>query len=115
MGASGANRLVDRRGLAAPVLPTDAGQIGRAESIYAEVIKGNPDDPDLLQAAKNLSARRTMAEGGYGSLADGTGTFRDALHDKGQAVALEPVPCMALIYRPAITCGPACPTSGRWP
>lgn len=67
----------------------DAGQIGRAESIYAEVIKGNPDDPDLLQAAKNLSARRTMAEGGYGSLADGTGTFRDALRDKSQAVALE--------------------------
>lgn len=67
----------------------DAGQIGRAESIYAEVIKANPDDPDLQQAAKNLSARRTMAEGGYDSLAQGKGSFRDVLRDQAQSVALE--------------------------
>lgn len=67
----------------------DAGQIGRAESIYQEALKANPNDPDLQQALKDLAARRTMAEGGYGLLADGNGSYRDVLRDKSQATQLE--------------------------
>jgi tetratricopeptide (TPR) repeat protein len=43
----------------------------------------------LLQAQKNLSACKTMDEGGYGALADGEGSFRDVLRNKEEAVSLE--------------------------
>lgn len=66
-----------------------AGQIGRAEKIYADVLKANPNDPDLQQALKNLSARRTMSEGGYDKFANGESSFRDALRDKEGARVLE--------------------------
>ena len=36
-----------------------------------------------------MSARNTLAEGGYDSLADGKGSYRDILKDKDQSVALE--------------------------
>lgn len=66
-----------------------AGQIGRAEKIYAEVVKANPHDPDLAQALKNLSARRTMEEGGYDKFqADGS-SYRNALRNEAQARELE--------------------------
>ena len=40
-------------------------------------------------ALKNLSARRTLDEGGYDALADGKGSYRDILKNKGEAVSLE--------------------------
>jgi len=67
----------------------DAGQISRAEGIYHEAIKANPNDPELQQALKDLAARRTMAEGGYDTLAGGQGSYRDVLRDKSQAARLE--------------------------
>lgn len=67
----------------------NAGQISKAESLYSEVIKNNPNDPELQQALKDLSARRTMAEGGYEKLEDGKGSYRDVIRDKDQAVSLE--------------------------
>jgi len=67
----------------------NAGQITKAESLYSEVIKNNPNDPELQQALKDLSARRTMAEGGYEKLEDGKGSYRDVIRDKDQAVSLE--------------------------
>lgn len=66
-----------------------AGQIARAEGIYEELIKANPKDSDLQQALKDLAARRTMAEGGYDSLANGEGSYRDVLRDKARAAELE--------------------------
>lgn len=66
-----------------------AGQASRAEAIYSELLKANPNDPDLNQALKNVSAQRTMKEGGYESLQSGTGSYRDILRDKEQAVTLE--------------------------
>ncbi len=67
----------------------DAGQIARAEGIYHEAIKANPAAPDLQQALKDLAARRTLAEGGYDTLADGKGSYRDVLRDKSQSTQLE--------------------------
>lgn len=66
-----------------------SGQASRAESVYDEVLRANPSDADVAQALKDLSARKTLDEGGYEALADGTGSYRDILKDKAEAVALE--------------------------
>ncbi len=63
--------------------------ISKAEAAYNEVLKLRPNDPDIALALKNLSARRTMAEGGYDALADGSGSYRDILRNKAEAVSLE--------------------------
>lgn len=67
----------------------DAGDVKRGERVLQEVIKSSPNDPDLNQALKNISARRTMDEGGYEKLAGGEGSYRDILKDEKQAAALE--------------------------
>jgi tetratricopeptide (TPR) repeat protein len=48
-----------------------------------------PSDNDLAQALKNVSARKTLDEGGYEALADGSGSFRDILKDKQESIILE--------------------------
>lgn len=68
---------------------TWAGQINKAESVYTELQKTNPADQEISQALKNLSARRTMREGGYEALEDGKGSYRDILANKEQAISLE--------------------------
>lgn len=60
-----------------------------AEKILGELIRSSGYDTDLLQVQKNLSAHKTMDEGGYGALADGTGSYRDILRNKDEAVSLE--------------------------
>ncbi len=67
----------------------DAGQIGRGERVLAELLRQMPNDNDLAQALKNVSARKTLNEGGYEALADGSGSFRDILKDKQEAIILE--------------------------
>jgi tetratricopeptide (TPR) repeat protein len=64
-------------------------QIAKAEAIYTELLRANPNDAEVAQAYKNLTARQTLDEGGYAAIADGEGTYRDALKDKEEAVALE--------------------------
>lgn len=66
-----------------------SGQNAKAESTYADLLRANPGDQKISQALKDLSARSTMTDGGYESLADGTGSYRDILKNKEQAVALE--------------------------
>ncbi len=71
-----------------------AAQVGGASSSSAEaaldeLVRANGFDPDLAQAQKNLSARKTMDEGGYSGLAGGEGSFRDILKNKEEAVSLE--------------------------
>jgi tetratricopeptide (TPR) repeat protein len=66
-----------------------SGQISKAESLYREIIKLNPGDPELQQELKALAARRTMAEGGYEKLEDGEGSYRDVLRDEQGAIELE--------------------------
>jgi len=60
-----------------------------AEQFLDELIRTSPYDPDLLQAQKNLSAHKVLDEGGYNALADGSGSFRDILRNKEEAVSLE--------------------------
>jgi len=66
-----------------------AGQIEKAEVIYTELMRVYPSNPNYSQALKNLSARQTMTEGGYDSLEDGSGSYRDILKNKEEAVSLE--------------------------
>jgi len=67
----------------------DSGQPGRAEKILADLSRSFPTDNELSQALKDLSARKTMDEGGYDALADGSGSYRDILKNKEEAVSLE--------------------------
>jgi len=60
-----------------------------AEKYLDDLIRSLPYDPDLVQAQKNLSAHKTMDEGGYSALEDGKGSFRDVLRNKEEAVTLE--------------------------
>lgn len=68
---------------------TTGGNVGAAEKALADLVRANNYDPDLLQAQKNLSAHRTLDEGGYGALEDGKGSYRDILRNKEEAVSLE--------------------------
>ena len=67
----------------------NAGQVARAESIYVELLRLLPNDPDIAEELKNLSARKTLQEGGYDALSDGKGSYRDILKDKEEAISLE--------------------------
>jgi tetratricopeptide (TPR) repeat protein len=67
----------------------DSGEVGRAEKILADLYRSFPSDNELAQALKDLSARKTLDEGGYEALADGSGSYRDILKDKDEAVSLE--------------------------
>jgi tetratricopeptide (TPR) repeat protein len=60
-----------------------------AEKYLDDLIRSSPYDPDLVQAQKNLSAHKTLDEGGYGALEDGQGSYRDILRNKDEAVTLE--------------------------
>src|SRR5438552_4214698 len=66
-----------------------AGQGDKAEDLYTELMRLYPHKGEIAEALKDLSARTTLDEGGYDALADGTGSYRDVLKDKNQAVALE--------------------------
>jgi tetratricopeptide (TPR) repeat protein len=65
------------------------GESGRAEKIVMELLREMPNDGDLNMALKDLSARKTMDESGYGALEGGGGSFRDILKDKKEAASLE--------------------------
>jgi tetratricopeptide (TPR) repeat protein len=65
------------------------GNVAKAESVYSDLLRADPQNPNLAQALKNLSARTTLEQGGYDALAGGTGSYRDILRNKDQAVAIE--------------------------
>ena len=66
-----------------------SGQVERAEELLTELLRANPADSTVSQALKNISANRTLSEGGYESLAGGRGSYRDILKNKEEAVSLE--------------------------
>lgn len=68
---------------------TAIGQNDKAEAVFAALMKHHPNDPQLNEMAKNISASRTLNEGGYQNLAGGTGSFRQALKNKDEAAQLE--------------------------
>ncbi|HVU28512.1 MAG TPA: tetratricopeptide repeat protein [Verrucomicrobiae bacterium] len=65
------------------------GEGSRAEKILMDLLRETPNDGELNQALKDLSARKTLNEGGYGALESGKGSFRDILKNKEEAVSLE--------------------------
>jgi len=67
----------------------DAGDVMRAEKILTDLQRLTPANNDLAQALKNISARKTLEKGGYEALATGTGSYRDILKNKEEAVTLE--------------------------
>ena len=66
-----------------------AGQVPKAESVLSDLQEAYPHKPEVREALKNLSARNTLEAGGYDALADGTGSYRDILRNKEEAVSLE--------------------------
>lgn len=67
----------------------ELGEVARAERTLTELQRLYPNDNGLAQALKNISARRTMKEGGYSSLESGEGSYRDILKNEKEAVELE--------------------------
>lgn len=67
---------------------TVTGNTSRAMTIYTELQKLNPTDQDIAMAIKNLSATRTMSEGGYDQI-NATSSYRDILKNKEETVMLE--------------------------
>ena len=68
---------------------SEIGEGSRAEKILLDLMRDNPNDGDLNQALKNLSAHKTLNEGGYGALESGEGSYRDILKDSKEAASLE--------------------------
>ena len=68
---------------------TQAEQNQKAENVYQEMLRQKPNDAEVSQLLKNVSARQTLDEGGYDALADGSGSYRDILKDKNEAAQLE--------------------------
>ncbi len=66
-----------------------SGQGEKAEMIMSELMRQHPNDLSLVDELKDISARKTLAEGGYEALSGGTGSYRDILKNKDEAVALE--------------------------
>jgi tetratricopeptide (TPR) repeat protein len=67
----------------------EAGERSRAEQVLENLRAIYPQDNEIFVALKNVSANKTMDEGGYGALADGEGSYRDVLRNKDEAVSLE--------------------------
>ncbi len=68
---------------------TQGGHNDKAEKVYADLLRLRPNDPELLQLIKNVSARQTLHEGGYEGVAESGGSFRDILKNKDEAISLE--------------------------
>jgi tetratricopeptide (TPR) repeat protein len=68
---------------------SEIGENSRAENLLIDLLRETPNDGDLNQALKNMSARKTLDEGGYGALEGGEGSYRDILKDKKEAESLE--------------------------
>ncbi|MGA3266918.1 MAG: tetratricopeptide repeat protein [Verrucomicrobiota bacterium] len=73
----------------AEALAASGGDASQGERILSELLRQSPNDGELSKALKNLSARKTMDEGGYAALEGGQGSYRDILKDKHEAVSLE--------------------------
>jgi len=66
-----------------------SGEKTKGERVLADLQRQYPTDNEISQRLKDLAARKTLDEGGYGALAEGKGSYRDVLKDKAEAVSLE--------------------------
>jgi tetratricopeptide (TPR) repeat protein len=62
-----------------------AGQHDEARQIFDRILQANPNDFEAQQGAKDATAKGAMSGGGW----EGEGSFRDALKDKDESIALE--------------------------
>jgi tetratricopeptide (TPR) repeat protein len=67
----------------------DSGHKTRGEQVLGDLQRLFPADQEIGFKLKDLSARKTLDEGGYEKLSDGTGSYRDVLRNKTETVALE--------------------------
>lgn len=67
----------------------DIGEVRRGEQLLVEFREQLPNDPEVAQALKNVSAKRTLKEGGYSKLESGEGSYRDILRNEAEAIELE--------------------------
>jgi len=67
----------------------DTGDPKAGERVLLEFARQMPNDPEVAQAVKNISARRTLGEGGYEKIAGGEGSYRDILKNEAEAKSLE--------------------------
>jgi tetratricopeptide (TPR) repeat protein len=68
---------------------TRSNQIQKAEGVYNELLRQRPNDPEIQQMLKNLSAQHTLQTGGYEEVAAAGGSYRDILRNKEEAAQLE--------------------------
>jgi tetratricopeptide (TPR) repeat protein len=68
---------------------TQANQNEEAVKVYTDMLRVRPNDPEVLQLLKNVTARHTLDEGGYEDVAEAGGSYRDLLKNKEEAVSLE--------------------------
>ena len=66
-----------------------AGQKSKAEAVLAALKKHHYGDMDIESKMKDVSALKTLDEGGYERVKASGGTFIELVHDRGQARTLE--------------------------
>lgn len=66
----------------------DLGLPEKAEQVFAVLLTHYPDNQELMMESKNISARRTMKQGGYEDGKAG-GSFHKALRDSEEAKLIE--------------------------
>ncbi len=67
----------------------DNGEMAKAEETCAVLAKAHPGDQEVQQLSKNMTANRTLSEGGYDKVASGEADYRAVLKDEEEAVLLE--------------------------
>jgi predicted Zn-dependent protease len=66
-----------------------SGRKTEGENVLSELQRHYPSDQEISSKLKDLSARKTLDEGGYDALASGQGSYRDVLKNKAETVTLE--------------------------
>lgn len=66
-----------------------AGRTTDAESVLTGLVKHYPEDLELVQALRDISAQVTISEKGYASFGTGESSFRAAIKDQHEAIILE--------------------------
>ena len=67
----------------------NSGDVAKAEETCAALAKAHPGDQEVQQFSKNLTASRTLVEGGYDKVTSGEAGYRAVLKDEAEAVLLE--------------------------
>ena len=63
------------------------GEKTKGEKVLTDLQSEYPTDNEIFSKLKDFSARKTLDEGGYGALADGSGSYRDVLRNKAESVS----------------------------